>query len=61
MLNIGRRQLSTFLSHEGTKFTRKHNVPLWVGEFGSVYNGAREDFWIQTSGWVGCRKHQPKK
>lgn len=33
------RQESVFLSHEGTTFTQKHGVPLWVGEFGSVYNG----------------------
>ncbi len=37
------KQLSAFLSHEGTRHTQKHNVPLWVGEFGSVYNGAREE------------------
>jgi hypothetical protein len=24
---------------EGTIFSRRHNVPLWVGEFGSIYNG----------------------
>lgn len=34
------KQLGEFLSHEGTRFTQKYNVPLWVGEFGSVYNGA---------------------
>lgn len=28
-----------FLNHEGAVFTRKHNVPLWVGEFGSQYHG----------------------
>lgn len=33
------QQLSAFLSHEGTRFTQKHQVPLWVGEFGSVFNG----------------------
>ncbi len=26
-------------NHEGPRFSRKYNVPLWVGEFGSVYNG----------------------
>ena len=33
------RQERFFLDAEGTKFTQQHNVPLWVGEFGSVYNG----------------------
>jgi aryl-phospho-beta-D-glucosidase BglC (GH1 family) len=33
------RQESTFLNQEGTVYTKKHNVPLWIGEFGSVYNG----------------------
>ena len=33
------RQERLFLDAEGTSFTRQHNVPLWVGEFGSVYNG----------------------
>ncbi len=28
-----------FLDAEGTRFTHQHSVPLWVGEFGSVYNG----------------------
>jgi endoglucanase len=37
------KQLSVFLSHQGTRFTKEHNVPLWVGEFGSVYNGAKEE------------------
>jgi endoglucanase len=37
------KQISSFLEHEGFKFTQKHNVPLWVGEFGSVYNGAKEE------------------
>lgn len=32
-------QEKEFLNHEGTQFTEKHHVPLWVGEFGSVYNG----------------------
>ena len=26
-------------NHEGTRYTQHHQVPLWVGEFGSVYNG----------------------
>ncbi len=37
------KQLNEFLSHEGTRFTQKYNVPLWVGEFGSVYNGASSE------------------
>jgi endoglucanase len=32
-------QEKTFLEASGTRFTRKHHVPLWVGEFGSAYNG----------------------
>jgi hypothetical protein len=31
------------LGHEGFKFAKKYNVPLWVGEFGSVYNGKPEE------------------
>lgn len=37
------RQESAFLTHEGTVYTMKHKVPLWVGEFGSVYNGNPEE------------------
>ena len=33
------RQERFFLDAEGTQFTKQHNVPLWVGEFGSVFNG----------------------
>jgi endoglucanase len=33
------RQEQFFLTRSGTRFTRKHNVPLWVSEFGAVYNG----------------------
>ena len=32
-----------FLEAPGTRFTRKYNVPLWVGEFGSVYNGPPDE------------------
>jgi aryl-phospho-beta-D-glucosidase BglC (GH1 family) len=32
-----------FESHQGTQYARRHNVPLWVGEFGSVYNGPAEE------------------
>jgi aryl-phospho-beta-D-glucosidase BglC (GH1 family) len=31
------------VGHEGFKFAKKYNVPLWVGEFGSVYNGRPEE------------------
>lgn len=37
------RQVEVFEGHSGTMFTREHNVPLWVGEFGSVYNGPAEE------------------
>ena len=32
-------QRLTFDNHEGTQFAHTHAVPLWVGEFGAVYNG----------------------
>ena len=32
-------QEEEFLNHQGTRYTQQHQVPLWVGEFGSVYNG----------------------
>jgi endoglucanase len=28
-----------FRSHEGPQYAAKHGVPLWVGEFGAVFNG----------------------
>ena len=37
------KQESTFLGQEGTVYTNKHGVPLWVGEFGAVYNGPAEE------------------
>lgn len=37
------RQERFFLDAEGTQFTKQHNVPLWVGEFGSVFNGPTEE------------------
>ncbi|ABM56721.1 glycoside hydrolase family 5 protein [Verminephrobacter eiseniae] len=37
------RQEQAFLEHEGTVFTDRHQVPLWIGEFGSVYNGAAHE------------------
>ncbi len=36
-------QKEVFNSHEGTQFADKYNVPLWVGEFGSVYNGPENE------------------
>ena len=36
-------QREAFLTHEGPQYARKHNVPLWVGEFGAVYNGPAEE------------------
>jgi endoglucanase len=32
-----------FLESEGARFTQQHDVPLWVGEFGAVYNGPPEE------------------
>ncbi|NDL68405.1 glycoside hydrolase family 5 protein [Anaerotalea alkaliphila] len=37
------KQVSHILETEGWKFAQKHNVPLWVGEFGSQYNTGEED------------------
>jgi endoglucanase len=37
------RQERFFLDAEGTRFTQQHDVPLWVGEFGSAYNGPPEE------------------
>ena len=37
------KQEQFFLDAEGTKFTQQHNVPLWVGEFGSVFNGPTDE------------------
>jgi len=34
------KQEREFAEQEGTIFSRKHEVPLWIGEFGSVFNGA---------------------
>ena len=31
-----------FINHQGTIFAQKHNVPYWVGEFGSQYHGPKE-------------------
>ncbi len=37
------RQRRDFLESEGVRFARKHGVPLWVGEFGAVYNGPAQE------------------
>ncbi len=37
------KQRDVFLAHEGTRFAQQHRVPLWVGEFGSVYNGPSDE------------------
>ncbi len=37
------KQVRVFLAHEGTQFTQKHNVPLWVGEFGAGFSGPPEE------------------
>jgi aryl-phospho-beta-D-glucosidase BglC (GH1 family) len=37
------RQEAFFEEAEGTKFTQQHGVPLWVGEFGSVFNGPSDE------------------
>jgi endoglucanase len=34
-------QAKVFADASGTRFTQKHDVPLWVGEFGSAYNGPK--------------------
>ena len=31
------------LNHQGMQFARRHGVPLWVGEFGCVFNGPQEE------------------
>jgi endoglucanase len=37
------KQLNHIKETEGYKFAVEHNVPLWVGEFGSQYNTGDED------------------
>jgi aryl-phospho-beta-D-glucosidase BglC (GH1 family) len=37
------RQQQAFNDHEGTVFTRRHQLPLWVGEFGAAYDGPAEE------------------
>ena len=36
-------QEKIFSEASGTRFTLKHNVPLWVGEFGAAYNGPERE------------------
>jgi endoglucanase len=33
----------SFLRHQMAKYTQKHNLPLWMGEFGAAYNGPEEE------------------
>lgn len=37
--NGRQHQEQAFLTQEGSQFCHKYNVPLWVSEFGAVYNG----------------------
>ncbi|HEX3048504.1 MAG TPA: glycoside hydrolase family 5 protein [Bacillota bacterium] len=37
------RQLEVFQQSEGFQFTQKYQVPLWVGEFGSQFDGPWEE------------------
>jgi aryl-phospho-beta-D-glucosidase BglC (GH1 family) len=37
------RQEKAFLETEGVVYAQKHGVPLWVSEFGAVYNGPPEE------------------
>jgi len=37
------KQEAAFNLAQGTAFTRKHDVPLWIGEFGAPYNGASSE------------------
>ncbi len=32
-----------FRTQQGTQYAQQHHIPLWVGEFGSVYNGLPEE------------------
>jgi endoglucanase len=36
------RQVKEFKAHEGTQYTEKYNVTLWVGESGAQYKGPAE-------------------
>lgn len=37
------KQVEEYKHHEGTRYAEKYNVPLWIGEFGSQYNGPVEE------------------
>jgi endoglucanase len=37
------RMNKDFAEQEGTQFCRKHNAPLWVGEFGGAFDGPAGD------------------
>ena len=37
------KQERFFLDADGTRFTQQNDVPLWVGEFGSAYNGPSDE------------------
>ena len=37
------RQHEAYKATEGARFTRRHRVPHWVGEFGAVYNGPSDE------------------
>lgn len=37
------KQEDVLAKHSGMRFAQKHNVPLWSGEFGSVYNGPQNE------------------
>jgi hypothetical protein len=36
-------QQAHFARQEGTRYAGEHQVPLWVGEFGAVFNGPEEE------------------
>jgi len=38
------RQLRAYREMEGTKYSEEYQVPLWISEFGSVFNGPAEEF-----------------
>jgi aryl-phospho-beta-D-glucosidase BglC (GH1 family) len=40
----GAAQRAIIEDHQGTRFARRHRVPLWAGEFGSVYNGLEAEW-----------------
>jgi endoglucanase len=37
------KQAQAFLTCSGMRFAQKYNVPLWVSEFGAVYNGPEHE------------------